>query len=149
MWRGSTTCKKVCLLLKWMQTFREQLMKGRWCTSYRPVLLSFIIYCLNCIRRDRNSSYKTGLKYTANILGCRSWKTLYTLHLQCKDSTCHRMSKKRPTLYVLWYYYVGIDAVTEIGLSWFLKLVLYISSAWKTIVPIVWCFKLFVSLISI
>ena len=59
------------------------------------------------------------------------------------------MSKKRPTLYVLWYYYVGIDAVTEIGLSWFLKLVLYISSAWKTIVPIVWCFKLFVSLISI
>jgi hypothetical protein len=24
--------------------------------------LSFIIHCLNCIRRDRNSTYKTGLK---------------------------------------------------------------------------------------
>ena len=24
--------------------------------------VSFIIYCLNCIRRDRNSTYKTGLK---------------------------------------------------------------------------------------
>jgi hypothetical protein len=26
--------------------------------------LSFIIYCLNCIRRDRNSTYKTGLTRT-------------------------------------------------------------------------------------
>ena len=30
----------------------------RWQTS-----LSFIIYCLNCFRRDRNSTYKTGLTH--------------------------------------------------------------------------------------
>ena len=39
------------------------------------IIISFIIYCLNCIRRDRNSTYKTGL--TAIWPFCELFATAY------------------------------------------------------------------------
>jgi hypothetical protein len=49
----------------------------RWETS-----LSFIIYCLNCIRRDRNSTYKTGLNDVYNRIACYK---LYEIPFLCRS----------------------------------------------------------------
>jgi hypothetical protein len=34
------------------------------------LIISFIIYCLNCIRRDRNSTYKTGVSFKYRTKHC-------------------------------------------------------------------------------
>jgi hypothetical protein len=39
-----------------------------------------IIYCLNCIRRDQNSTYKTGVKHTRNSMNLE-FKTLKNVDL--------------------------------------------------------------------